>query len=404
MTAEQVRARRNVLTLAGAQAFAAAGPPIIVSLGGIIGQTLAPYRALSTLPVSLYTIGIAVGTIPVALLMRRFGRRPVYLAGCILGMAAGLLAAYGVASAFFLLFCLGSFLAGLNGACVQSYRFAAIDAAPAGGKARALSSVMVGGLVASVIGPQTVIWTRDAIPGIPFAASFLAQSVLSLLAFTVLLRLDAPPIRDAHETAPRPVGQILRTPGFALAVAAGLISYAVMSFVMTAAPIAMVGCGHTIGQAALGIQWHVLAMYSPSFVTGRLIDRFGQRRITLCGMGLLAVGAVTALSGTGLANFWGTLVLLGLGWNFGFLGASSMVAGCARPEERAHIQGLNDFLIFGSTAMASLFSGGLVQASGWNAIAWTMLTVSLGAMALLAVTSWRNRRAAAPALLLDPLA
>jgi MFS family permease len=404
MTAELVRAKRNVLTLTGAQAFAAAGPPIIVSLGGIIGQTLAPYRALSTLPVSLYTIGIAVGTIPVALLLRRFGRRPVYLTGCLLGMVAGLLAAYGVASAAFLLFCLGSFLAGLNGACVQSYRFAAIDAAPVGGKARALSSVMVGGLIASVIGPQTVIWTRDAIPGIPFAASFLAQSVLALLAFCVLLRLDTPPIRDAYDATPRPVVQILRTPGFALAVVAGLISYSVMSFVMTAAPIAMVGCGHTIGQAALGIQWHVLAMYGPSFFTGRLIDRFGQRRVTICGMVLLAAGAVTALAGTGLVNFWGTLILLGLGWNFGFLGASSMVAACARPEERAHIQGLNDFLIFGSTAMASLFSGGLVQASGWNSIAWIMLTVAIAAMLLLILYGWRTRRSGRPALLLDPLA
>jgi len=177
-----------------------------------------------------------------------------------------------------------------------------------------------------------------------------------------------------------------------------------MSFVMTAAPIAMVGCGHTIGQAALGIQWHVLAMYGPSFFTGRLIDRFGQRRIAICGMVLLAAGAVTALSGTGLVNFWGTLILLGLGWNFGFLGASSMVAACARPEERAHIQGLNDFLIFGSTAMASLFSGGLVQASGWNSIAWTMLVVAIGAMLLLIVYGWRTRRSGPSALLLDPLA
>ncbi len=392
--------RRSVWVLTGAQAFAASGPPVITALGGLVGQMLAPVKALATLPVSLLTVGIALGTIPVALLMRRIGRRPTYLLGCLVGASGGLIAAFAIYSGSFLLFCLSTTMVGLNGACVQSYRFAAVDVA-AGSMPRstAISYVMLGGLAAAVIGPQMVIHTRDLVPGIPFTASFVGQAALILIAFALLLGLNAKPVVIKADCTPRPFREIARTPRFLAAVGTGVVSYATMTFVMVATPLAMLGCGHTVDEAALGIQWHVLAMYAPSFFTGRLIRRFGEERITLAGLFMIATGAVLALSGQSLFHFWGTLVLLGFGWNFGFIGATSIVAGCSRPEEQAKVQGTNDFLVFGASATASLLSGGLVQVGGWAAVGGTALLAVAAAATLLMITSWRARRRVPDSLL-----
>jgi MFS family permease len=392
--------RRNIFVLVGAQAFAAAAPPVIVSLGGIIGQTIAPDKALATLPVSLFTVGVALGTIPVAMLVGRIGRRPTYVLGGLIGVAGGLLAAFAVFGGSFWLFCLATLLVGLNGACVMSYRFAAVELAGGISRGGAIGLVMMGGLAAAVIGPQEVIWTRDLVPGVPFVASFVGQAALIFLALLLVLRLDAPRVRVVRTAASRSLREIARTPRFLVAVGTGVVSYATMSFVMTAAPIAMVGCGHSVGEAALGIQWHVLAMYGPSFFTGRLIKRFGEERITLCGLALIATGAVLALSGVALFNFWGTLVLLGVGWNFGFIGASSIVAGCARAGEQARLQGMNDFLVFGATALASLLSGNLMHVAGWSLIAWSAMAAVTGAAAMLLFTTWRTRKRL-PEMLVD---
>ncbi len=393
-------ARHNVLVLAAASALGGAAPPIIVSLGGIVGQMLAPQAGLATLPVSLYTLGVALGTIPAALLMRRFGRRDAYLFGALLGAASGLLAAMGILRAAFLLFCAGTFLAGFYAAYVQSYRFAAADAVEPPARARAISYVMVGGLVAAVIGPQIVIWTRDALPGVPFAGSFLGQTALALLALPVILMLRSPPPQpaarpsssssagiDAAGTAARPLRVIITQPRFLLAVAAGVVSYGLMSFVMTASPLAMVACGHSVGEAALGIQWHVLAMFAPSFVTGHLIQRFGKERVTAAGLVMIAGAAAVALGGLSLTHFWASLVLLGVGWNFGFIGATAMVTECHTAAERGKAQGANDFMIFGSVAAASFFSGTLLTAAGWAVINW--LVFPAVALVLVPLLLWR---------------
>ncbi len=385
---------RNVWVLTGAQAFAGSGPPVITALGGIVGQMLAPDKALATLPVSLLTVGIAIGTIPVALLMRHVGRRKTYLLGCLLGVCGGLLAAFAIFSRSFALFCASSMLVGVNGACVQSYRFAAVEVAGSMPRGTAISWVMLGGLASAVIGPQMVILTRGLVPGIPFTASFVGQAILILIAFALLLWLNAKPVVVEAGRRPRPFREIARTPRFAAAVGTGIVSHATMTFVMVATPLAMLGCGHTVDEAALGIQWHVLAMYAPSFFTGRLIRRFGEERITLCGLLMIASGAILALSGLGLFHFWGTLVLIGLGWNLGFIGASSIVAGCSRPEERAKVQGTNDFLVFGASAAASLLSGALVRISGWTSIAGTALFAVAAAATVLMITSWWARRSA----------
>lgn len=365
-------ARRNTIVLALAQSLGAAGPPIIISLGGIVGQMLSPDPTLATLPVSLYSLGVAAGTIPAALIMRRFGRRSGYLLGAAIGTFSGLVATFGIVSSAFAIFCLGTFMAGFYGSYVQSYRFAAADGLTGALKSRAISSVMIGGLAAAIIGSQLVIWTRDAFPQAPFAGSFLSQAALALLALPVLMQLRAPPENAPGErqSGGRPLLQILRMPRLILAIIAGVVSYALMSFVMTAAPMAMVGCGFTVGEAALGIQWHVLAMFAPSFFTGSLMARFGKERVTAVGLLLIAASGAVALMGLELAHFWISLILLGVGWNFGFIGATAMVTDCHTPEERGKVQGFNDFLVFGTVAAASFSAGTLLTASGWELINW----------------------------------
>lgn len=385
------RASRNVLILAAAQALGGSSPVIIISLGGVVGQMLAPSLALVTLPVSLHHLGLALGTIPAAYIMRRYGRRSGYLLGAAIGFAAALIAMLGIVAATFALFCLGTLMAGFYVSYVQSYRFAAADAVSDAFRPKAISWVMVGGLAAGIIGPQVVIWTRDAIPAVPFAGSFVGQAALALLALPVLAMLRAPKPAPATSMARggRPLRTIMLTPRFMLAVATGVVAYGLMSFVMTAAPIAMVDCGHTVGEAALGIQWHVLAMFGPSFVTGHLIARFGKERISAAGLLLIAVSAIIALSGLALAYFWISLILLGVGWNFGFIGATAMVTDCHTVEERGKVQGANDFIIFGTVAAASFFSGTMLNLAGWATINW--LVFPLIALVLVPLL-WRTAK------------
>ncbi len=384
----------NTLTLA--QSLGGAGPTIVISLGGIVGQLIAPDQTLATLPVSLFNLGVAAGTLPAAFIMRRYGRRLGYTFGTLIGMMGGLIAASGIVTSAFWLFCLGTVAAGLYNAYVQSFRFAAADTVADGMKAKAISRVMIGGLAAAIIGPQVVIWTRDALPGIPYAGSFIGQSVLALLTLLVISRLRFPkPAAPGPKgiSGGRPLSEIARSPRFVLAVSTGVVSYALMAFVMTAAPLAMVACGHTVGEAALGIQWHVLAMFGPSFFTGRLIARFGKEKIAMTGLVLLALCAISALTGLGLAHFWIALIFLGVGWNFGFIGATAMITECHTSEERGKVQGLNDFLVFGSVALASFLAGSLVNLEGgWSLMNWLVIPTTAVIFTALAVS---RRRAAA---------
>ncbi|MGD9946597.1 MAG: MFS transporter [Burkholderiaceae bacterium] len=387
-------ARRNISVLVAAQALGSASPPIIVSLGGIVGQTLAGSAKLATLPISVFNLGLALSTIPAALLMRQLGRRGAYVIGAALGAISGLTAALAIVNGDFVLFCIATAMAGFYAACVQSYRFAATDAVPAAWRPVAISRVMIGGLIAGVLGPQVVIWTRDSMPAAPFAGSFLGQAVLALLALPLLALLRTPPPVVAAAAGPaRPLSIIARQPRFLVAVAAGVVSYGLMSFIMTAAPMAMVGCGHTIGEAALGIQWHVLAMFAPSFFTGALIERFGKLPVTTLGLVLIAGSGLLALSGLQLWHFWGSLVLLGVGWNFSFIGATAMVTDCYQPSERNKVQALNDFLVFGTVALTSFASGHLLSTSGWEAINMLMFPLVAVVIVLLGWIGWRQSSA-----------
>jgi predicted MFS family arabinose efflux permease len=387
-------AKRNAITLAVAQALGGANPAIVISLGGIVGYQLAENKALATLPVSMINLGIAAGVIPAAILMRKAGRRTAYMVGAMAGVLSGCVAAAAISREVFWLFCLGTFIAGIYGAFVQSYRFAAVDSATESFKAKAISWVMIGGLAAAIIGPQSVNLTRDLTPATPFAASFLAQSVLALLAILVVSRLQAPPPLPPGEYKGRPLGEIMRQPRFMAAVIAALVTYGLMSFVMTAAPLAMIGCGHSVSDATNGISLHILAMFGPSFFTAKLIERFGKSAVTIAGLLLISVSAVVGLSGLTVAHFWVTLVLLGVGWNFGFIGATALVTDTYRPEERIKVQAANDFLVFGSTATASLMSGKLLSLSGWDAVNWLVFPPVTVALALVLWQVLARRREA----------
>jgi MFS family permease len=377
-------ARRNALKLAGAQALGGANPAIIISLGGIVGQQLAENKALATLPVSLLNLGIAAGVIPAALVMRRAGRRLGYMLGGFIGVCAGALAASAIRLESFVLFCAATFIAGWYGSFVQSYRFAAADSASARFRPRAISWVMIGGLVAAVIGPQSVTLTRDLTPTAPFAASFLAQALLALIAIGVVATLRAPPPAPPGPYRGRPLGQIMRQPRFIVAVVTALVAYGLMSFVMTAAPLAMLGCNHSIADATSGISLHILAMFGPSFVTGGLIARFGKAAVTAAGLALIAAAALVGLAGISVAHFWIALILLGVGWNLGFIGATALLTDCYRPEERIKVQAANDFLVFGATASASLLAGSILTGSGWASVNLLVFPAVLVALAMLA--------------------
>ncbi len=390
--AQQHTQQRNVWLLVAAQSLGGASPPIIISLGGIVGQMLAEDPTLSTLPVSVYQLGVALSTIPAALLMRRMGRRLGYLVGAVAGVISGLVAAWGISQDSFFYFSMGTAMAGFYGACVQSYRFAAADAVDDDKRSRAIALIMVGGLIAAVIGPQVVIWTRDTLPATPFAGSFYGQAGLALLAIPVIMLMRMPALpKGHHKQAGRSLKTIISQPKFIVAVVAGVVSFGLMSFIMTAAPMAMVGCGFGVGDAALGIQWHVLSMYGPSFVTGRLIDRFGKIAVTATGLLIMAGASGLALMGLGLFEFWGSLILLGVGWNLGFIGATAMVTDCYTQAERAKVQALNDFLVFGTVAIASFSSGHLLSTAGWDVINLSMLPIIATVLFMLAGLAWYER-------------
>lgn len=364
-------AKRNAVLLALAQALGGASASIVIATGPLVGYMMLDQdKSLATLPVSAMVLGTAFGTIPAGMIMRRFGRRAGFTGAAILGILSGLLASFAVFRDQFLLFSLACSLGGFAGAFVQQYRFAAADTASDAFKPKAISWVLAGGVLAGVVGPQTVIATKDMFAPIMFAGTYLAQAGLALLSLFLLafIRIPKPPVQSRKQSGGRPLRAIMTQPRFIVAAACGICSYALMSLVMTATPLAMIACGLSETDAALGIQWHVLAMFGPSFFTGSLIARFGKERIVSIGLTLLAGCSIVALMGIELAHFWTALVLLGLGWNFGFIGATAMLTDTYRPEERNMVQAVNDFLVFGFVAAASFSSGALLNAFGWGTV------------------------------------
>jgi predicted MFS family arabinose efflux permease len=385
-------AARNARVLAVAQALAGGNNTVIVATTSIVGFTLAPDKGLATLPITMMVMGMWVGTLPIGYLARRVGRRFALQCGSVFGMVSGLISCSAVVYGSFYLLLFGTFCGGLYAAAHQSYRFAAADTASEAFRPKAVSWVLAGGVFAAVIGSQMVIFTKDLWQPFMFAASFIGQSLAAALAAVVLCFVRIPkPVQRANADQGRPLSEMLRMPRFQTAVVCGVVSYATMNMMMTSAPLAMVACNHSVTDSSLGIQWHVLAMYGPSFFTGSLILRFGVERVILVGLALLFAAAVTGLSGITVGHFWTALILLGLGWNFAFVGATTMVTQCHRPAERNRVQAFNDFLVFGAMALSSLSSGQLLAYSGWDLVNEVFFPPVLAAAAMLIWLRWREK-------------
>jgi MFS family permease len=387
--ADDARVRANVVRLAAAQALTGANSAVIFATGSIVGATLAPNVSFATVPISMYVLGLAAGTLPTGAISRRYGRRTAFIIGTACGAATGMLGAVAILRGNFWLFCCATFLGGLYGAVAQSYRFAAADGASAAYRPKAVSWVMAGGVFAGVLGPQLVQWTMDVWPPYLFAFSFVVQALVALVAMAIVAGIDAPKPAAADLHAGRPLFRIACQPRFIAAALCGVIAYPIMNLVMTSAPLAMKMCGLTVSDSNFGIQWHIVAMYLPSFFTGSLIARFGAPRI----VALEAVAATIGLSGITAPHFWATLMVLGVGWNFGFVGASALVLETHLPQEKKKVQAFNDFLVFGMMAIGSFSSGQLLVNYGWLAVNLVVYPgVALG-LIVLTMVSFAKRRA-----------
>ena len=377
---DEKEARRTAIIFAISQAIVGSAAPISISIGGLAGYYLLDAdKSLATLPVTGYTVGVAVGAIPAAAIIKATGQRAGFMVGTGVTALGGALAAAALFGANFALFAIGLLIIGLGGAFVQQFRFAAADNAPAAFKAKAISFVLAGGVITAILGPQIVIFTRELLAPVMFAGSFVSVIGLAAVGAVILSFLRARGAMGAGTAAAgepaRPLGEIVRQPLFVVGLLCAVGSYALMSFVMTGAPLAMVGCGFSPDEATLGISWHVMAMFAPSFFTGRLIARFGRETIVAIGLVLLIGCAIVALSGIQLWQFWSALILLGLGWNFGFIGSTAMVAETYRGSEKGKVQGFHDFILFGSVALASLSSGIVYNHYGWDMLNWVIFPV-----------------------------
>jgi MFS family permease len=395
MREEIAAGRTAVWRLMVAQALAGANSTVIYATGAVIGEGLAPSPALATLPISVLVVGMASSTLPAGMIAERYGRRTVFLLGNCFGMLAGLLGALAIVAGSFVLFCVATFFGGVYAAVVLTFRFAAAECVPEALRPRALATVLAGGVAAGVVGGQLVNTTMALLPAHVFVGTYLASAVAALLSATVLAGIQLPPMRRHGADRGRPLSEIVTQPLFISAALCGIISYLLMNFLMTSAPLAMHLHGHQQSAADQVIQWHVVAMYAPSFFTGRLITRYGAGKITSIGLAVIALAAVFGLAGTTIFHFTAALVFLGLGWNFGFTGASAMVLKTHSAEERARVQSLNDFLVFGSVAIGSFLSGDILMRYGWQVVCALAIPPVIAALA--ALLKFRRSEAAVAA-------
>lgn len=390
-------AKRNTLILSAAQAILGSAAPIAISTGGLAGYyLLGADKALSTAPVTGFNLGVALGAMPAALLMRHVGRRIGFVSGGLVTLLGGLICLMALLWAHFWLFAMGLLLIGMGGAFSQQYRFAAADAAPTAFKPVAISWVLGGGVFAAIIGPQVVIQTTGLFGTIAFAGSYFGLIILAALGMLILSFLDKKdPVGTlaVSETGEaRPLTQILLEPKFLTGLVCGVSTASLMSFVMTGAPLAMIAAGCTATESTLGISWHVMAMFAPSFVTGRLITKFGKLTIISTGLLLLTLSATIGLTGDSVWHFWTALIVLGLGWNFGFIGSTSLVAEAYTQNEKNKVQGVHDMVLFGFVAFASLMSGFVFNAYSWAALNLIVYPVVAIALLCLLFYWWQSKK------------
>ena len=379
---------RNVFVYFACQALAASSASLLAATSAIVGAMLAPDPRLATVPAAVQQLATFVTTYPASHVMARVGRRAGFSLGAGLGAAGGAAATLGVLEHSFAVFCVGTALRGGQAGFATFYRFAAVESVPAARRERALGWVMSAGVLAAFLGPW-LARRAGHVGSTAFAGAFVALVAMAVLAVALLQLLDATAAPVASDRPRAALRDIARKPAFLVFAVAGMVTGATMVFVMVVTPLAMAGCHHDFDHTAAVIQWHVLAMFAPSFVTGRLVARFGARQIVLAGVLLCASAAVVNASGTSVLHFQLALVLLGLGWNLAFIGATTAVAQVA-PEERAAAQGLNDVLVFSAVAIASFGAGVVEYAAGWRVLNLAVLP-ALGGVGLALVRRMRRR-------------
>jgi len=383
---------RNVLVLSGTQATLQIAGATMVAVTGLAGFALATDKSFATVPLTCYVIGSAITTIPASLLMKTIGRRGGFQVGTVIGMFGGAVCSLAVFLASFWLLCAGMTLMGMYTAFGKYYRFAAADAANDTFRAKAISLTLAGGMVGGILGPEMAKRTVGLFADYLYLGSYLSLIFVCLLAMLVLARLNIPKLSEHdRKDSGRPLGVIMRQPVFVVAVLAAMLSYGIMNLFMTSTPLAMRAHDHPFNDAAFVLEWHMIGMYGPSFFTGSLINRFGELNVILAGIVLLFVCIVSALAGTGLFNFWAALFLLGIGWNFMYVGGSALLTECYSPAERAKTQAANDFLIFVTMAISSMSSGVLLNKSGWHAVNYGSIPFLVIATAATLWLMWRRR-------------
>ena len=385
----QAAGRRNALILSLCQGLFTGAISIDLTLTGLTGYQLAPNKALATLPFAMITVAGAAVTFFASLLMARIGRRAGFMLGAASATLGGAVSVWAVLHDAFWIFCLGTAFVGVFQAFAQYYRLAAADSVPADAKSRAISTVLAGGVIAAVLGPALAAWSKDLIPTALFAGSYLMVCALGLASLLALFfyrdLADAPLAAGAAASPPRPLGTILRTPVFVASAANSIAGAVVMLFVMTAAPLAAVACGHAIDDGANIIQWHLVGMFAPSFITGTLIKRCGLPAVLYAGMALNVACVVTALASTSLPAFYAALFCLGVGWNFMFTGGTTLLTLACEPTEKARVQGIAELMRNGASALATLGAGSVLDFYGWSVVNLAILPLlALSA----AVTLW----------------
>lgn len=377
----------NFGLLLGANAVLGTALPMMIVLGGLAGLLLAPAESLATLPTSVSTLAGLCAAAPFSLFMGRYGRQAGFILGAIFAAAGGAAGLWAMVEGSFMLLLTGHFLLGAALACFQFFRFAAAEVVPDRWRSVAISLMLTSGLMAALIGPEIFARTQDTLVPIPFAGAYgaiIGLSVLGILPLLFLRGLGVKPVRASSSSAKLDVLTVLGRRPVALAIFAGAISQGVMVLLMVPTPIVMVGCGFDATTGAQVVGWHVVAMFAPSFVTGFLIKRFGASAIVYLGLALLAIAAMIAASGLTLGHFYVSLIVLGVGWNFGFIGATSMLTDALAAEERGSVQGINDTAIALASAIAAFASGALVAGFGWAALTLASLPiVAATALALL---------------------
>jgi MFS family permease len=383
---------RDIFLLACCQGLLLTNAAGLITMNGLVGFDLAGTKTLATLGVTTYVLGSAVATMPASLWMARVGRRTGFMAGALVNVAGCLLAALAIAQRSFALFCGATAVIGIYNAIGLQYRFAAAEVATPADRAKAISLVLAGGIAGGFLGPQSVLFAKDLF-AMPFLGSFALLATYALVALAVQSRVHVPkPTPEERAGGGRPLATIVRQPVFVVAALAGGLGYGVMNLLMTATPIAMDLCSHPFAAAAFVIEWHVVGMYAPGFVTGSLIRRFGVLPVILVGVGLVTACVAVALQGTTVAHFAAALALLGVGWNFMYTGGTTLLTEAYAPAEKARTQGANDFIVFATMGVSSLASGAMVTVAGWEAMNRAVLPLLALIAAAALWLAWRQRR------------